>query len=38
VVRDLPLADRPVVLVWAKRLWRRIHRHEGRLTEPELAF
>jgi transposase len=21
-VRDLPLADRPVVLVWAKRLWR----------------
>jgi transposase len=22
VVRDLPLADRPVVLVWAKRLWR----------------
>src|ERR671912_624823 len=23
VVRDLPLADRPVVLVWAKRLWRR---------------
>jgi transposase len=21
VVRDLPLADRPVVLVWAKRLW-----------------
>jgi transposase len=22
VVRDLPLADRPAVLVWAKRLWR----------------
>ena len=22
VVRDLPLADRPVVLVWSKRLWR----------------
>ncbi|HZA86708.1 MAG TPA: ISL3 family transposase, partial [Acidimicrobiales bacterium] len=22
VVRDLPMADRPVVLVWAKRLWR----------------
>jgi transposase len=22
VVRDLPVADRPVVLVWAKRLWR----------------
>jgi transposase len=22
VVRDLPLADRPVVLVWAKRIWR----------------
>jgi transposase len=22
VVRDLPLADRPVVLVWAKRVWR----------------
>lgn len=22
VARDLPLADRPVVLVWAKRLWR----------------
>jgi transposase len=22
VVRDLPLTDRPVVLVWAKRLWR----------------
>jgi transposase len=22
VVRDLPLADRPVVLVWIKRLWR----------------
>jgi len=22
VIRDLPLADRPVVLVWAKRLWR----------------
>jgi hypothetical protein len=22
LVRDLPLADRPVVLVWAKRLWR----------------
>ena len=22
VVRDLPLADRPVVLVWAKHLWR----------------
>src|SRR5918994_671522 len=22
VVRDLPLADRPVVVVWAKRLWR----------------
>lgn len=22
VVRDLPIADRPVVLVWAKRLWR----------------
>jgi transposase len=22
VVRDLPLADRPVVLVWVKRLWR----------------
>ena len=22
VVRDLPLADRPVVLVWDKRLWR----------------
>ena len=22
VVRDLALADRPVVLVWAKRLWR----------------
>jgi transposase len=21
-VRDLPMADRPVVLVWAKRLWR----------------
>src|SRR5262245_18493516 len=21
-VRDLPIADRPVVLVWAKRLWR----------------
>ena len=21
VVRDLPLADRPVVLVWSKRLW-----------------
>ena len=22
VVRDLPITDRPVVLVWAKRLWR----------------
>jgi hypothetical protein len=22
VLRDLPMADRPVVLVWAKRLWR----------------
>src|ERR687898_2605503 len=22
VVRDLPVADRPVVLVWAERLWR----------------
>jgi transposase len=22
VVRDLPISDRPVVLVWAKRLWR----------------
>lgn len=22
VVRDLPMADRPVVLVWSKRLWR----------------
>jgi transposase len=22
VVRDLPMAERPVVLVWAKRLWR----------------
>jgi transposase len=22
VVRDLPLTDRPAVLVWAKRLWR----------------
>jgi transposase len=22
MIRDLPLADRPVVLVWAKRLWR----------------
>lgn len=22
MVRDLPMADRPVVLVWAKRLWR----------------
>jgi hypothetical protein len=22
MVRDLPLADRPVVLVWAKRVWR----------------
>jgi transposase len=21
-VRDLPMADRPVVLVWAKRIWR----------------
>jgi transposase len=21
-VRDLPIADRPVVLVWAKRIWR----------------
>jgi hypothetical protein len=22
VVRDLPVSDRPVVLVWAKRFWR----------------
>jgi hypothetical protein len=22
VIRDLPLADRPVVVVWCKRLWR----------------
>ena len=37
-VRDLLMADRPVFLVWAKRIWRcpdpRLHSHEETLGHP----
>jgi transposase len=28
-VRDLPAGDRPVTLVWVKRIWRCVHRQCG---------
>ena len=35
-VRDLPLAGRPTVLVWSKRLWRCLERRCGQRTWSEV--